>query len=144
MQRLVLTGKKKRLHKRKAHLHSLPEKIDSNSRNNPSTGFGSTSPTSPSNNAEDVSSQSLLFNNGIPVAREVSSTTALNTTPTSKASESNGEAENVLEYLPVRSRKRKRDPEMWKKNIRKRLRNSGKEYVTSKNKIVEEKKTTFH
>ena len=114
MQRLVLTGKKKRLHKKKARLHSLLEKIDSNSRNNPSTSIGSTSPTSPSNNAKDVSSQSLLFNNGVPVAREVSYTTALYTNPTSEASESNGVAENVLEYPPVRSRKRKRDLEMWK------------------------------
>ncbi|XP_063447327.1 uncharacterized protein LOC134726858 [Mytilus trossulus] len=37
-------------------------------------------------------------------------------------------------------RNRKANPETWKKNIRKKLRLSGKEYISAKGKVVEEKK----
>ena len=51
--------------------------------------------------------------------------------------------EITCEYPPLRSRKRKRD-EMWKRNILKRARNSGKEHVTYNKKKVEEKLPVFH
>lgn len=35
--------------------------------------------------------------------------------------------------IQQRGRKRKRDPDNWKKNVRKRLRNTGQSYVNSKN-----------
>ena len=51
--------------------------------------------------------------------------------------------EITCEYPLLRSRKRKRD-EMWKRNILKRARNSGKEHVTYNKKKVEEKLPVFH
>lgn len=38
--------------------------------------------------------------------------------------------------VEVKSRKRKRNPEGWVKNIRKKLKTQGKEYITMKGKVI--------
>ncbi|CAC5417836.1 unnamed protein product [Mytilus coruscus] len=49
------------------------------------------------------------------------------------------ETETTIEFIP-KLENGKRPPETWKKNIRKKLRLSGKEYISVKGTVVEEKK----
>ena len=46
--------------------------------------------------------------------------------------------------LRSRSRKRKQNEKLWKRNIQKTARNSGKEYVNSRNKKVKERRINYH
>ncbi|XP_050497716.1 uncharacterized protein LOC126878867 [Diabrotica virgifera virgifera] len=56
--------------------------------------------------------------------------------------ENHEEIQNDTEE-PTNSRKRKRDENKWKKNVRKRLRNSGQEYLSVKGTTVREKEFRF-
>ncbi|CAG9840690.1 unnamed protein product [Diabrotica balteata] len=56
--------------------------------------------------------------------------------------ENHEEIQNDTEE-PIHSRKRKRDENKWKKNVRKRLRNSGQEYLSVKGTTVREKEFRF-
>lgn len=44
--------------------------------------------------------------------------------------------ESEQEERPFRSRRHKKDPEKWKRNIRKRKRNAGEEYLSCKGKRI--------
>ncbi|ESP02187.1 hypothetical protein LOTGIDRAFT_157345 [Lottia gigantea] len=48
--------------------------------------------------------------------------------------------DHTADNEPTRGRKQKRQPNLWKRNIRKQSRSAGTEYVTRKGKLVSERK----
>ncbi|CAG5038303.1 unnamed protein product [Parnassius apollo] len=50
------------------------------------------------------------------------------------------EEENISRKSNQFTRKRKMQPELWKSNVAKRLRNAGKEYVGKNNKVIRERR----
>ncbi|XP_077288111.1 uncharacterized protein LOC143912688 [Arctopsyche grandis] len=66
------------------------------------------------------------------VSCSVSGALDLQTSLTNVVTATENDNEEIPSDVPIRSRKRKRDPVNWKKNIRKQKRNSGMEYVSSK------------
>ena len=110
---------------------------------NPSTS-GSTSAVV-SLSPKEVSLQ-LVANSDHDALSEINVCNSKTAAPTSDVLEISYIEQESSNYPSLRSRstKRKRNEKLWKRNIQKTARNSGKEYVNSRNIKVKERRINYH
>ena len=97
-------------------------------------------PISNTNNSENICNQKDIL---LDISNLSSSTSNLTTKPTDEeiSSLSVNSTEISGEILSTRSRKRKKNDETWKRNVRKKLKNKGETYFSTKNKVIAAKNT---
>ena len=134
--------RKNSFRKKNASAYSLKRSTtNSTADSNPSTSGSTYAVVS----SKEVRLQ-LVANSDHDALSEINVCNSITAAPTSDVLEISYIEQESSNYpsLRSRSRKRKRNEKLWKRNIQKTARNSGKEYVNSRNIKVKERRINYH